>query len=340
MTHHLHLKLRRPRTMKPLWMGMLLASLTLWGLSSFAQTYPSKPIDLVVPFPAGGSTDLLARALGQQLTAQWGQQVVIDNKPGAGGSIGSSIVAKARDDGYTLLFTSSSTHSIGPSLNKNLPYNIDTDFIPIVHVANATNILLVTKTIPVNNLKELITYLKSNPGKLNYASSGNGTIIHLTAEAFKADAGVSITHIPYKGSGQAIPDIISGKVHMVFDSIVSAMPHVVDGKLTAIAVTGRKRSALAPEVPTMMEVGKDYGLGNFESDTWWGLFAPKGTPLAIINTINAETNKALLNPKLKDRLNFLGAEAFGGTAAQFSSMTKADRLKWADIIQKNNITQD
>ena len=340
MTHHLHLKLRRPRTMKPLWMGMLLASLTLWGLSSFAQTYPSKPIDLVVPFPAGGSTDLLARALGQQLTAQWGQQVVIDNKPGAGGSIGSSIVAKARDDGYTLLFTSSSTHSIGPSLNKNLPYNIDTDFIPIVHVANATNILLVTKTIPVNNLKELIAYLKSNPGKLNYASSGNGTIIHLTAEAFKADAGVSITHIPYKGSGQAIPDIISGKVHMVFDSIVSAMPHVVDGKLTAIAVTGRKRSALAPEVPTMMEVGKDYGLGNFESDTWWGLFAPKGTPLAIINTINAETNKALLNPKLKDRLNFLGAEAFGGTAAQFSSMTKADRLKWADIIQKNNITQD
>ncbi len=340
MTHHLHLKLRRPRTMKPLWMGMLLASLTLWGLSSFAQTYPNKPIDLVVPFPAGGSTDLLARALGQQLTAQWGQQVVIDNKPGAGGSIGSSIVAKARDDGYTLLFTSSSTHSIGPSLNKNLPYNIDTDFIPIVHVANATNILLVTKTIPVNNLKELIAYLKSNPGKLNYASSGNGTIIHLTAEAFKADAGVSITHIPYKGSGQAIPDIISGKVHMVFDSIVSAMPHVVDGKLTAIAVTGRKRSALAPEVPTMMEVGKDYGLGNFESDTWWGLFAPKGTPLAIINTINAETNKALLNPKLKDRLNFLGAEAFGGTAAQFSSMSKADRLKWADIIQKNNITQD
>lgn len=316
----------------------LLLSLTL--TSALAQNYPSKPIDLVVPFPAGGSTDLLARALGQQLTAQLGQQVVIDNKPGAGGSIGSNIVAKARDDGYTLLFTSTSTHSIGPSLNKNLPYNIDTDFIPIIHVCNATNILLVTKTIPANNLKELIAYLKSNPGKLNYASSGNGTIIHLTAEAFKADAGVSITHIPYKGSGPAIPDIISGKVHMVFDSIVSAMPHVLDGKLTAIAVTGKRRSNLAPDVPTMMEVGKDYGLGNFESDTWWGLFAPKGTPAAIVNAINAETNKALMNPKVKDRLSFLGAEAMGGTPAQFAAMSKADRLKWAELIQKNNITQD
>jgi tripartite-type tricarboxylate transporter receptor subunit TctC len=307
---------------------------------SFAQIYPNKPIDLVVPFPAGGSTDLLARALGQQLSSQLGQQVVIDNKPGAGGSIGSNLVARAREDGYTLLFTSTSTHSIGPSLNKNLPYNIDTDFIPIIHVCNATNILLLTKTIPVSNLKELIAYLKSNPGKLNYASSGNGTIIHLTAEAFKADAGVSITHIPYKGSGPAIPDIISGKVHMVFDSIVSAMPHVLDGKLTAIAVTGKRRSNLAPDVPTMMEVGKEFGLGNFESDTWWGLFAPKGTPATIVNAINAEANKALLHPKVKERLNFLGAEAMGGTQAQFAAMAKTDRLKWAEIIQKNAITQD
>ncbi len=323
--------------MKNIWIALTIA---LVSLNGFSQTYPVKPIDLVVPFPAGGSTDLLARALGQQLSLQLGQQVVIDNKPGAGGSIGSTLVAKARDDGYTLLFTSSSTHSIGPSLSKNLPYNIDTDFVPIIHVANATNILLLTKTIPVNNLKELIAYLKSNPGKLNYASSGNGTIIHLTAEAFKADAGVSITHIPYKGSGQAIPDIISGKVHMVFDSIVSAMPHVLDGKLTAIAVTGKKRSALAPEVPTMMEAGKDFGLANFQSDTWWGLYAPKGTPVEIIHLLNAETNKALLNLKLKDRLSFFGAEGMGGTPSQFSSMARIDRLKWAEIIQKNNITQD
>jgi tripartite-type tricarboxylate transporter receptor subunit TctC len=326
--------------MRNLLILLMLALMGLTSLSGFSQTYPVKPIDLVVPFPAGGSTDLLARALGQQLSSQLGQQVVIDNKPGAGGSIGSHWVAKARDDGYTILFTSSSTHSIGPSLSKNLPYNIDTDFVPIIHVANATNILLLTKTIPVNNLKELIAYLKSNPGKLNYASSGNGTIIHLTAEAFKADAGVSITHIPYKGSGQAIPDIISGKVHMVFDSIVSAMPHVLDGKLTAIAVTGKKRSALAPEVPTMMEAGKEFGLANFQSDTWWGLYAPKGTPVDIINLLNAETNKALLNPKLKDRLSFFGAEGIGGTAGQFSSMARMDRLKWAEIIQKNNITQD
>ena len=291
--------------------------------------------------------------------------MVVDNKPGAGGGIGTNLVAKAHNDGYTLLFTTSSTHAIGPSLNKNLPYNVDTDFVPVIHVANASHILLVSKSVPASNLKELIDYLKKNPGKFNYASSGSGTIIHLAGEAFKADAGVSITHIPYKGSTQAIPDVVSGKVQMIFDNIVSGLPHVVDGKLTAIAVTSKKRSALAPDIPSMMEIGKEFGLGNFQSETWYGmyapkgtglditsalnaesnkalisLYAPKGTPVEIIHLLNAETNKALLYPKLKDRLSFFGAEGMGGTPSQFSSMARIDRLKWAEIIQKNNITQD
>ena len=182
--------------------------------------------------------------------------------------------------------------------------------------------------------------MKKNPGKFNYASSGSGTIIHLAGEAFKADAGVSITHIPYKGSTQAIPDVVSGKVQMIFDNIVSGLPHVVDGKLTAIAVTSKKRSALAPDIPSMMEIGKEFGLGNFQSETWYGMYAPKGTGLDITSALNAESNKALINPKMKDRLNFLGAEAVGGTSAQLASMAKIDRLKWAEIIQKNNIIQE
>ena len=283
---------------------------------------------------------MIARALAQQLSSQMGQPMVVDNKPGAGGGIGTNLVAKAHNDGYTLLFTTSSTHAIGPSLNKNLPYNVDTDFVPVIHVANASHILLVSKSVPASNLKELIDYLKKNPGKFNYASSGSGTIIHLAGEAFKADAGVSITHIPYKGSTQAIPDVVSGKVQMIFDNIVSGLPHVVDGKLTAIAVTSKKRSALAPDIPSMMEIGKEFGLGNFQSETWYGMYAPKGTGLDITSALNAESNKALINPKMKDRLNFLGAEAVGGTSAQLASMAKIDRLKWAEIIQKNNIIQE
>ena len=209
------------------------ASLAFVSVASQAQGFPNKPLRLVVPFPAGGATDSLARTIAQRLTQQLGQTVVVENKAGAGGSIGSLDVAKAQPDGYTLLMATSSTHAIGPHLNANLPYNTATDFTPIAHVANAANVLLVPLSLPVNSVKELIAYAKPRPGQLNYASSGNGTIVHLTSEAFKSQAGVFITHIPYRGTALAIPDLMSSKVQLMFDSIVSGMPHVKDGNFVA-----------------------------------------------------------------------------------------------------------
>ena len=221
---------------------LLLATLALSSPWTLAQGYPSKPIRLVVPFPAGGATDLLARGLAQRLGQGLGQTVVVENKSGGGGALGSAEVAKAVPDGYTLLIATSSTHAIGPHLNPKLPYKTtgpNSDFTPIAHVADATNVLLVPMDLPVTNVKELIAYAKARPGQLNYASSGNGTIVHLTTEAFKAQAGIYITHIPYRGTALAIPDLVSNKVQILFDSIVSGMPHVKDGKLKALAVTGR-----------------------------------------------------------------------------------------------------
>lgn len=323
--------------MKLFLIALILSASSLWV---GAQSYPSKPITIVVPFPPGGSTDLIARALAQQVSMGLTQQVVLDNKPGAGGSIGAVMVAKSHPDGYTLLFTTSSTHSIAPSFNKNLPYNPELDFVPIAHVANASHVLLVSKSVPVKTLKEFIDYVKKRPGQLNYASSGSGTIIHLAAEAFKAQAGLDIVHIPYKGSTQSISDVISGKVQLIFDNIVSGIPHAMDASLTALAVTSTRRSPLAPDIPTMMEAGKDLGLAHFQTETWYGVFAPKGVPKEVLGFLNTAINQALLSAKMKERLNNLGAEAVGGSAEQFQSAVRTDRARWADIIQKNHITQD
>jgi tripartite-type tricarboxylate transporter receptor subunit TctC len=301
----------------------------------YAQAPAAKPIRLVVPFPAGGATDLLARAIAQQLTQQTGRNVVVDNRAGAGGSIGSAEVAKAAADGATLLMATSSTHAIGPHLNPNLPYKTETDFTPIAHVANATNLVLVPLALPVNSVKELIAYAKARPGQLNYASSGNGTIVHLTAEAFKSQAGVFVTHIPYRGTALAIPDLVSNKVQLLFDSVVSGMPHVKDGKLKALAVTGTKRSALAPELPTVGESG----LPGFESMTWFGVYAPKGLPPDMTKSLNAEFVKAMQSADVQERLARLGAEPVtSGSAEQFAAMVKADSARWATLIQQRKIT--
>jgi tripartite-type tricarboxylate transporter receptor subunit TctC len=314
-----------------------LASSSPWAL---AQAYPSKPIRLVVPFPAGGATDLLARSLAQRLGQGLGQTVVVENKTGAGGALGSAEVAKAVPDGYTLLIATSSTHSIGPHLNPKLPYRTtgpDSDFTPIAHVADATNVLLVPLDLPVANVKELIAHAKARPGQLNYASSGNGTIVHLTTEAFKSQAGIYITHIPYRGTALAIPDLVSNKVQILFDSIVSGMPHVKDGKLKALAVTGRTRSALAPELPTVAESG----LPGFVSTTWFGIYGPKGLPADITARLNAEFNKALQSTEVRERLARLGADvAAANTPAQFAALVQADSDRWAAIIRDRKITLD
>jgi len=307
------------------------------GAAGAGAAWPTRPIRLVVPFPAGGATDLLARAIAQGVGNGFGQPIVVDNRPGAGGTLGSAEVAKAPPDGHTLLMCTSSTHSIAPHLNANLPYNAEADFAPVAQVANATNIVLVPKDLPVASIKELIAYAKARPGQLNYASSGNGTIVNLTAEAFKAQAGVFIVHIPYRGTALAIPDLVSGKVQLLFDSIVSGLPHVKDGKLKALAITSAKRSPLVPDLPTVAESG----LPGFESTTWFGIYGPKGLSSDTTNRVAAELQRALQKPDVAERLARLGAEPVTDAGpAKFAAMVKADSVRWATLIRERKITAD
>jgi tripartite-type tricarboxylate transporter receptor subunit TctC len=304
-----------------------------------AQT-PPRNLRLVVPFPAGGATDLLGRALAQRLGQGLNATVVVDNRAGAGGSLGSAEVTKAAPDGNTLLLATSSTHAIGPHLNPNLPYKAlgaEMDFTPVAHVANAPNVVLVPLSLPVANIRELIAYAKARPGQLNYASSGNGTIVHLTSEAFKAQAGVFVTHIPYRGTALAIPDLVSAKVHLLFDSVVSGMPHVKDGKLKALAVTSATRSALAPELPTIAESG----LPGFVSQTWFGVYGPRGLTSELTSRLNAEVNAALRSADVQERFARLGAEAApANTPAQFAALVAADSARWATLIRDRKISAE
>ena len=309
--------------------------LALTPAAGFAQAYPAKPIRLIVPFPAGGATDILARALSQKLGEKIGQTVVVENRPGAGGTIGADAASKSVADGYTLLLATSSTHSIGPAINPKIPYNAETDFTPIVYVASSPNVVVVPNSSPVKNMRELIDYARKNPGKLNYASSGNGTIVHLTTEYFKAQSDTFILHIPYRGTALAIPDLVSGKVDVLFDSFVTGMPHVKDGKLRALAVTTAKRSALAPDMPTVSEV-----LPGFESVTWFGLYGPKAMPQDLALKVNQAVNAALADTDVKERFARLGAEPAGGTPQAFAAMVKADHTKWKKIIADRKISVD
>ena len=312
------------------------AMLCMAGTSaSLAQGYPTKPIRLIVPFPAGGATDLFARTLSQKMGEKLGTTLVIDNKPGAGGAIGSDMAAKAAPDGYTLLLATTSTHSIGPWINPKLPYDTVHDFTPIGHVGDAPSIMLVPNSSPAKTVREWIDYAKKNPGKLNYASSGNGTIVQLTAELFKAQAGVFVTHIPYKGTALAIPDLISGKVDVLFDSLPTGMPHVRDGRLRALGVTSLKRSPLAPELPPIADT-----LPGFESNTWFGLYGPKALPAEMVTRVNTAANQALADPEVRDKLARLGISPTTSTPAQFASMVAEDAAKWKKIITERKITGD
>jgi tripartite-type tricarboxylate transporter receptor subunit TctC len=314
-------------------------ALSLLPAAANAQTttiaYPTKPIRLVVPFPAGGATDIFARTLSQKLAEKIGSAVVVENKPGAGGTLGSDLVAKSPADGYTLLLATSSTHSIGPNLNPKMPYDAVRDFTPIAQVGNAPSIMLVPNSSPAKTIQEWIDYAKKNPGRLNYASSGNGTIVQLTAELFKSQAGLYVVHIPYKGTALAMPDLISGKIDVLFDSLPTGLPHVKEGRLRALGVTSAQRTSMAPGLPAIAEV-----LPGYESNTWFGLFGPAGVRPEIMNRVNAAALQALADPEVKDKLLRLGIEPIGTSPMQFATMLSAESAKWKKIISERKITLD
>lgn len=316
----------------------LLAALLLALVAPLAaaQAYPAKPVRLVIPFPPGGATDIFGRVLAQKLSEFIGQQVVVENRPGAGGTIGSELAAKAVPDGHTILLATTSTHSIGPALNPKMPYDARRDFAPVIHLADATNILIASPGLPVANLRELIAHARANPGRLNYASSGNGTIVHLTGEQFKAATGTFVVHIPYKGTALAVPDLIAGQIAFIFDNIASALPHIKGGKVKTLGISALKRSPLVPDIPTMDEAG----LKGFESNTYFGVFAPAGTPAPVIQRLNADINRALAAADFRERLAALGAEPVGGTAEQLARVIERDTVKYAAVIKRAGIKPD
>jgi tripartite-type tricarboxylate transporter receptor subunit TctC len=303
---------------------------------AFAADYPTKPIRLVVPFSAAGTTDFLARAIAQKLGQNMGTTVIVDNRPGAGGNIGSDIVAKSDPDGYTLLLGTVGTHAINASLYKKMPYDTVKDFAPITLVASVPNIVVVHPSVPAKSIKELLALAKSKPGQLTFASSGNGSSIHLSGELFKSMAGVDMLHVPYKGSGPAVSDLIGGQVNMMFDNMPSSLPHVKAGRLRAIAVTSAKRSPAAPDVPTIAESG----VPGYEAVAWFGVLAPAGTPPAIVNKLNAEIVKVLKSPDVAQRLASQGAEPVSNTPEEFSAYIKTEMVKWAKVIKASGAQVD
>jgi tripartite-type tricarboxylate transporter receptor subunit TctC len=301
-----------------------------------APTYPTRPIRIVVPFPPGGATDILARDVAQKLTDAWGQAVIVDNRPGAGGNIGSELVAKAAPDGYTLEMGTVGTHAINASLYAKMPYDHVKDFAPVILVASVPNVLEVNPALPVNSVAELIAYAKANPGKLNFASSGNGTSIHLSGELFKVMAGVQMTHVPYKGSAPALQDLIAGQVQLMFDNLPPSLPQIKAGKLRALAVTSAARASALPDVPTVAEAG----LPGFEASSWFGVLAPAGTPPAIVAKLNAEIARWLATPEAKEKLAKQGADAAGGSPEDFAKHIAAETAKWAKVVKESGAKID
>lgn len=294
--------------------------------------YPDKPIRLIVPFPAGGNTDIVARAIGNELSKNLGVSVVIENRGGAGGALGSEIVAKAPADGYTIMMVSAS-HVINPSMQKKIPYDTIRDFAGISMVADVPTVLVVHPSVQAKTLKELIALAKARPGQLNFASSGNGTVGHLSGELLKSMAQIKMEHVPYKGNGPAMTDLLGGHVQMLFSSMPAAIPHIQSGMLRAIVMTGAKRSPAAPNIPTMAEAG----LPGFEVSTGFGLFAPAKTPRPIINKLYNEVVKALKLPEVRERLASQGAEPIGSTPEQYDAFVRTEIAKWQKVCKDAGI---
>lgn len=312
------------------------------ALPAFAQSsWPNKPVRIVVPFAAGGTTDILARAIAPELSKAFGQQFVIDNRTGAGGNVGAEIVAHSAPDGYTLLMGTVGTHGINRALYAKLPYDPIKDFAPITMVAGVPNVMEMptdkAKQLGINNVRDFIRYAKEHPGQLNMASSGNGTSIHLAGELFKSMTGIYMVHFPYRGSAPAIMDLVGGHMDVMFDNLPSSLPQIKAGKLKALAVTSTQRSAVLPDVPTVEEAA---GLKGFDATSWFGLLAPAGTPADIVNRIQQEVAKSLGTPAVKEKLLSQGAIPSGDTPAQFAKHIASEHAKWAKVVKESGAKVD
>jgi tripartite-type tricarboxylate transporter receptor subunit TctC len=293
------------------------------------QAYPHKPIRMIVPFPAAGATDILARVLSQKLADSFKQQMVVDNRPGAGGTIGSRLAADALPDGYTILMGTTSTHAIGPSLYSKRPYDALKDFTPITEVATSPTALLVAAAVPANSVRELVALAKAKPGQLNFGSSGIGTQFHLSGELLKLLAGIDIVHIPYKGTALVYPDMFSGQIAILFDVPPVALPHIKAGRIRALGVSGNKRVAVLPDVPTIAEAG----VPGYDADLWFGLWGPAQLPRELVKQLQAEVVKLLQSADVKRRFADLGAEGVGTTPEAFAAFLKAEIAKWEKVVK-------
>ncbi|HVL35995.1 MAG TPA: tripartite tricarboxylate transporter substrate binding protein [Burkholderiales bacterium] len=324
--------------MTPILRRLLALALSLsigWPATAAAQAYPSKPVRVLIPFPPGGATDIIGRVISQKMGEHLKQTLVVENRPGAGGTIGSDLAARAAPDGYTLLISTNSTHAVAAVIGKP-PYDPLKDFTPITLLTTSANVLVVSPQAGVASLKELIAAAKAKPGTMSFASSGPGTIIHLTGELLKSMAGIDIVHVPYKGTALSIPDLAAGRVTMLFDNIVSAQPHLRSGAVKPLAVTTVKRSALMPELPTMAEAG----LPGFESSAWFGLFAPAGLPPALQARLHEAALAALQAADARERLLAAGAEPAGGSGAELAALIRADIAKWGEVVKRAGIKVD
>jgi tripartite-type tricarboxylate transporter receptor subunit TctC len=299
--------------------------------------YPSKPIRMIVPFTPGGTTDILARAIGLELSKAWGQSVVVDNVPGAGGSIGAERAAKAAPDGYTLMMGHIGTLAVNPSLYPKLPYDPVKDFAPVAWVARVPNVLVVHPSVPAKNLKELVAYLKANPGRANYGSGGNGSAANLATEYFKMQTGTSLVHIPYRGTAPAVNDLLAGQIQVMFTGAPALLTHIKSGALRALAVSSPKRLDALPDLPTVNEA---LGMQTFEADQWYGVVAPAGTPRDIVMKLNAQINTALSSDALKTRLNSEGAIATPTTPEAYGQLIASEIARWKPVMTSGRVKAD
>jgi tripartite-type tricarboxylate transporter receptor subunit TctC len=306
-------------------------ALSLWAAAAFAQEYPSKPLRLIVPFPPGGSNDIMARMTATQLGERLGQTVVIENKGGAGGVLGTDIAAKSPPDGYTILLISVA-YAFGPALYKQLPYDPETAFTPITILGRGPSALTVHPSVPVNSVKELIELAKANPGKLNYASAGVGSFQHLSCALFVNQAGIDVVHIPYKGGGPAMADVIGGQAQIVMPSLIQVVPHIKSGRLKVLGTSGAKRSSILPDVPTIAET-----LPGYESYNWWGLLVPAGTPKPVVDRLYAAVTELLRSKETSNRMETEGAEPVRMTSAEFGRFISAELKKWSQVAREVGI---